>query len=420
MSRAASPFRPATVALLLLVGAGAFLLLLYALGKGWTGDDESGGGAHAASKGLNGYAGLVQLLEASGHTVELSRNPGEFEEYSLVVLTPPHFADPAEIEAVLQQRRYIGPTMLVLPKWQAMPIKEAQAEAADAGEAEIGEDWVQLAGASSPGWFSALTLAEGSSLVVGTTREWEAFGISGALAQPDTVQALVDQPEIALDPLVLDSEGDMLAGLSYYDGDDSAWPVLVVFEPDLLNNYGLADEQRAALAVELVDTAINFEPGVPIVFDLTFAGMGNSENLLTLAFTPPFLAATLCLLLAALVIAWRAFKRFGPPVAEVPALAQGKAQLARNGAALLGRVRRWHLLAEPYAALLTARIAAMLAIRETAPEARDAAIDRALVRTSHSGTGFTEAAHTMRGARKPGEILRAARALKSIERMLKR
>jgi hypothetical protein len=415
MSRSAGPFRPATVALLLLVGAGAFLLLLYALGKGWTGDDESGGGAHAGSKGLNGYAGLVQLLETNGQTVSLSRNPGDLEDYSLVVLTPPHFADPAEIDALLEQRRYVGPTMLVLPKWQAMPIDEQQAEAAAAGE-----DWVQLGTASSPGWFSALTLAKGSALVVGTTRGWEASGVSGTLAEPASTQALVEQPDLPLDALVVDSEGDTLAGLSYYDGDEDAWPVLVVFEPDLLNNYGLADQQRAAMAVELVKTAADFDPDVPIVFDLTFAGLGTSENLLTLAFTPPFLAATLCLLLAALVIAWRGFKRFGPPVAEVPALAQGKAQLARNGAALLGRVRRWHLLAEPFAALITARIAAMLAIRETAPEARDAAIERALVRAGHSGTSFAQAAHTMRNSRKPGEILRAARALKSIERMLKR
>lgn len=415
MSRSGSPFRPAVVAALLLVGAGAFLLALFAVGKGWTGEEEGSAGAHAASRGLNGYAGLVKLLETGGHTVELSRNPGEFEDYSLVVLTPPHFFDAAEIESVLEQRRYVGPTMLVLPKWQTMPVDEESADKADAGE-----DWVRLGGASSPEWFGQLELAQGSELLVGTTPGWEAFGDAGSLPQPSSVQGLIEQPDLALDPLVLDSEGDMLAGLSYYGGDEDAWPVLVVFEPDLLNNQGLADEERAALALKLVETALDYEPDTPVVFDLTFAGLGKNENLLTLAFTPPFLAATLCLLLAALVIGWRAFKRFGPPVAEAPALAQGKAQLARNGAALIGRVRRWHLLAEPYAALLTTRIAALLGIRETGPEAREAAIERALVRAGHADTGFAHAAHTMRSASKPGEILRAARALKTIERMLKR
>ena len=415
MSRRSSPFRPLTVGLLLLVGAFAFLLLLYAIGQGWTGEDEGAAGEHAASRGLNGYAGLVQMLEASQHTVELSRTPGGFDDYSLLVLTPPHMTDPAEIDAVLQQRRYVGPTILVLPKWQVTPLDDEQQQQADAGD-----DWVQLGGAFSPGWFSQLPLAKGSSLVVGTTQGWDAFGVFGQLADPASVQALVEQPEYALDPVVLDSEGDMLAGLSYYGGDEDAWPVLVVFEPDLLNNYALADQLRAELALELIETASNSESDVPVVFDLTFAGLSGDQNLLTLAFAPPFLAATLCLLLAALVIAWRAFKRFGPPVAEVPALAQGKAGLARNGAALLGRVRRWHLLAEPYAALLTTRIAAALGIRETDAVARDTAIERALERAGHTGTGFTHAAHTMRSARRPGEILRAARALKTIERMLKR
>jgi hypothetical protein len=415
VSRGSSPFRPAAVALLLLVGAGAFLLLLVAMGKGWTGEGEGRAGAHGASNGLDGYSGLVQLLEARGHSVELSRNPGNFEEYSLAVLTPPHFYDAQEIENVLEQRRYVGPTILVLPKWHIMPIDEASAT-----KAKAGEDWVRLAGVSSPEWFNKLALAKGSELVTGRTFGWEGFGASGKLAKPNSEQALIHQPTMPLDALVVDTEGDMLAGLSYYDGDEDAWPVLVVFDPDLLNNQGLADEARAVLAVKLVESAIDGETGVPIVFDLTFAGLGNSENLLTLAFKPPFLAATLCLLLAALVIAWRGFTRFGPPVAETPELAQGKAQLARNGAALIGRVRRWHLLAEPFAELVTARIAAALGIRDGASETREAEIERALVRAGHSDTGFSLAAHTMRNASKPGDILRAARALKSIERMLKR
>ena len=415
MSRGSSPFRPAVVALLLLVGAGAFLLLLVAMGKGWTGEGEGGAGSHAASNGLDGYAGLVQLLEARGHSVELSRSPGDFDDYSMAVLTPPHFYDAVEIQSVLEKRRYVGPTIVVLPKWHIMPIDDESAD-----KAKAGEDWVRLEGVSSPAWFSELALAKGSELVTGRTSGWEGFGASGKLAKPDSEQALIKQPDLPLDPLVVDTEGDMLAGLSYYDGDDDAYPVLVVFDPDLLNNQGLADEARAALAVKLVESAVDGETDVPIVFDLTFAGMGNSENLLTLAFRPPFLAATLCLLLAALVIAWRGFTRFGPPVAETPELAQGKAQLARNGAALIGRVRRWHLLAEPFAELVTARIAAALGIRDGTPEAREAAIERALVRAGHTDTGFSLAAHTMRNAGKPGEILRAARALKSIERMLKR
>ena len=41
---------------------------------------------------------------------------------------------------------------------------------------------------------------------------------------------------------------------SSYDDYDT-WPVIVVFEPDLMNNYGMADRDRAAMAMQLVDQA---------------------------------------------------------------------------------------------------------------------------------------------------------------------
>src|SRR5690606_34728896 len=134
------------------------------------------------------------------------------------------------------------------------------------------------------------------------------------------------------------------------------WGVVVVAEPDLMNNYGLADSRRAELAYALVDAAREGQD-IPVVFDLTLPGLGQSENLLTLAFRPPFLAATLSLLFAALVIAWRALRRFGPARAEAHARTMGKRQLAHNGAALVERARRLHLLGPPYAALAIGRIA---------------------------------------------------------------
>ena len=422
MSRANSqsnrnPFRPGMVALVLFIGAAAFMLLLYAIGQGWTGGQDRNGGEHAASTGLTGFSGLYKLLEEAEHAPSLSRSEAGYDDYGLLVLTPPHFSDGEEIAAIIEERRYIAPTMLVLPKWYAMPIP-------DGVEVETKDGWVVLGGSQIPQWFADLGLSDNVELVQGATRGWNGMGLRGSLPEPNTVQALKEQENLPgqLQPLVVDSEGDMLAGITYFD--DDAWPLVVVIEPDLLNNYGMADETRARLAHALIHEASDGED-LPEVFDLTLSGLGSSANLLTLAFTPPFLAATLCLLLAALVIAWRGFRRFGPPRAEAPAMAQGKQQLALNGAALIGRVRRWHLLAEPYAALITARIAAKLGLREHGVgehgrEAREAAIDRALTREGHDGPGFARAAHNLRNAGSAGEILRAARALRSLERTLDR
>ena len=95
----------------------------------------------------------------------------------------------------------------------------------------------------------------------------------------------------------------------------------------------------------------------------------------------------------------------------------GKRQLARNGAALVERARRLHLLGPPYAALISARVAGALNIREAEPAVREAAIARIQVARGLP-PDFAERAETLRNARRPAELLRAANALRSIERTL--
>ena len=93
MTRATSPFGPRTLLAVLAVGAAAFLLLLYAIGAGWDGSKDQNGGAHAAANGLNGFAGLVRLLEEQGYEVSLSRSTARLDDEGLLVLTPQHGAD---------------------------------------------------------------------------------------------------------------------------------------------------------------------------------------------------------------------------------------------------------------------------------------------------------------------------------------
>ena len=425
MSRAASAFSPRTLLAVLAVGAAAFLLLLYAIGAGWDGGRDRNGGAHAAANGLNGFAGLARLLEDAGHEVSLSRTEARLDEENLLVLTPQHGTDGEQIAGIIATRRYVGPTILILPKWIAMPAEVNPAVTAPQG-------WVMLAGAIAPHWLDTIEGMDDAEAEIGARRRWDGLGLTGALPDGDEVLSL---EATRILPLVTDEQGDLLAGYlgdqgtypllsaaagmpdrdpEELDTDSELWPLVVVAEPDLMNNYGLADRARAELAHAIVDAALE-DYELPVVFDLTAAGLGRSENLLTLAFAPPFLAATLCLILAALVIAWRAFRRFGPPVAEAPAQAMGKRQLARNGGGLVARARRLHLLGPPYAALVAARLAAALGIREAEPQAREAAIARTLAGRGLAAD-YLDRADALRRARKPAELLRAARALKAIER----
>ncbi|MXP25976.1 DUF4350 domain-containing protein [Altererythrobacter indicus] len=424
-----SPFSPKAVLAMLVVGAAAFLLLLYALSAGWTGDDNKGSG-HAASNGLDGYSALVALLEKEGIKPTLSRREKAFEQESLLILTPPASADGDAISKIISSRRYLGPTLIIVPKWSALPLDRLKVKF----ETDVKPGWVHLVAPSPPAWGEGVDTIGPLDLKVGAIRKdagvpWHGFGLSGTLPDSKAVQSFSSGQFVSL---VSTAGGQSLAGYlddgGWYpalaqaagetvsEEDDSVWPVVIVSEPDLMNNYGMADQTRARAAMQIVNATLD-DYDLPIVFDLTLNGLGRSPNLLTLAFTPPFLAATLCLILLSFLIAWRGFVRFGPPLRDAPAIALGKTQLARNGAALVERAKRLRLLGAPYAELMIARIAHNLGIRATDGQERLAAVARALTARQMSDLEFPQQVEALKNARNARDLLRAANALKKIERM---
>ena len=205
MSRRANPFSPAKIALVLLVGGGAFLLFLYAIGAGWTGNDQRAGTAHASSNALNGYAGLVDLLERRGHSVDLARDRLVRQEELLLILTPSINTDPAELQELIEARRFAGPTLVILPKWISGPLPEEV-------EGDPPSDWVQLGQGFTQFWFEMVEEFEPMELSQGESRNWNGLGFSGALPDPEYIQAITEMPKNELFPLMRDTEGDLLAG----------------------------------------------------------------------------------------------------------------------------------------------------------------------------------------------------------------
>lgn len=424
-ARGASPFAPRAVLGMLLFGALAFLLALYFIGIDETGNNADDGGGHAASKGLNGYAALVRLVEMGGYAMHVSRSEGDLSTPGLLVLTPSHNADGEELAQIVARRRYAGPTLVVLPKWTASTLPRTQ-EGAKRG-------WVTLFGTQPPEWKG---FADDIAVAATQSRGWYGAGRAGVLPAPGQVQAGSGD---RLVPLVRTADGtrvlagyiadegyypalNALAGVDPSMGGDQEdrYPLVLVFEPDLLDNYGMAQRANAQLAMALVDAAAD-GADESVTFDLTQNGLGRSMNLLTLAFTPPFLAATLCLAIAAAVVGWRALRRFGPPLAEARAIAFGKRQLAENSAGFIRRTRRLHLLGPPYAALMRKRIAAMLGLPwQDDARAMDERIDMALTARGAAHTPFFALTERLGHARSQHELLRAAEALKQIERMLGR
>lgn len=426
----AQPFNPKVMLALIVFGALGFFATLYFIGTGQTGNANDGGG-HAAGKGLNGYAAIAALLEDDGYDVGLSRSPGALDDRTLLILTPPASMDAEDLTEVIEDRRLEGPTLVILPKWSAAKIPDDWKVEKEAG-------WVVLNGTSEPYWLSEL---EGDLAIEGSITQlkpggpdWSGLGLSGNL--PDRTQTMSITGEKIV-PLVKDSDGEILAGYlddgAYYpdlaeaagpryagranddDEEYSNWGVVIVAEPDLFNNFGMADPRRAELARRIVQAAME-EGDLPVTFDLTQSGLGRSQNLLTLAMRPPFLAATLCLMIALLVFGWRAFRRFGPPASEGRAIAFGKRQLVANSAGLIQRTKRIHLLSAPYAEMMRSRIAAALGLHR----ANDEQIDAALQRRRPDEQPFSQSLGQLRRARTPHELLRAANALRSLERKLSR
>lgn len=423
-----SPFSPRAAIALFVLGTAAFLTLVWAMGAGLTGGSANDGGSHAGGKGLNGYAALADYLERRGHPVRRSRSAAALDDRGLLVLTPNPFNDGAELQKIVDARRTIGPTMIILPKWMV--------SAPPSGTAKSRKGWVLLGGTIPPAWHGFLDSVSIRIAPLRGSAQWQAGNLNGSLPQS---QSILSGSGATLVPLVIanrDSrilaayinDGGMYPGLedmadtppqAYGDNTD-VYPLVLVFEPDLLDNYGMSRLANAQLADRLVAATTDNRRG-PVIFDLTLNGLARSANLLTLAFTPPFLAATLCLLMAGLVAAWRAFLRFGPPLKQSRALVFGKQALVSNAAGLIVRSGRLHLVAAPYAAAARDRLAHALALPRMADaQASEAAIDRALAGRLGNTEPFSAIAARLRAARGPTELLRAAQDLHTLERTLTR
>lgn len=419
---------------LVLFGAFTFVALLWMIGSGMASGSANNGDAHAGGKGLNGYAALATWLERRGHGVRLSRSAGALDDPGLLVLTPSPQQDGQELAQIVAARRWTGPTMVILPKWLAVAVPQ--------GTPQARKGWVELIEPATPEWPGflddvAVMIGRAGDGRAGDSGEWLADGVAGRLPRPDTV--LSGQGPRLVPLAVTRGDGRILAAYVQDDGvypaleervtdglkpvgaDEALYPLILVFEPDLLNNMAFATPESARFAERLFGAALATAQDETVIFDLTLNGLGRSANLLTLAFTPPYLAATLCLLIAAIAAGWRAFLRFGPARREGQAIAFGKAALVANAAALIRRAGRLHLVASPYADAARERLSRALALpRGTDAAAAEAAIDRALASRHAGSEPFSRVAARLRDARRPHDMLKAAQDLHALERTLTR
>lgn len=417
MSVQSNPFQRTTIIIMFAVGFAAFVLLLYGLGMGNRLASGNNGEAHGASNSSVGYKALANLLENTGVPVRYSRSKAGLEKAGLLVLTPRPNASAEDIDAIVQQRAYVGPTMIILPKWQVSKSQTLQK-----GWVVRGDVWGEEPGTEMLAELAEADLRIEDKIPAGQPME-SAFGTTiKTPAMPvtikgDFIRAIVREPSTQGALIAYLDDGGVYAQLDSLDEsqiideeeiDESFYPVIIVADADLLNNAGMAEKQTARHALALIRAA-SLADGEDVTFDLTLNGLGSPENLLTLAFTPPFLSATICMVIAALAAAWMAFNRFGPPIAERRSIDFGKTALVNNSAAFINRMQRGYLVTDPYAEMIRTESAEAIGIN---PQADEQEIHTKLDALGESdGNRFSALFQQLVRAQKPQEIADGAAAL---------
>jgi hypothetical protein len=368
-------FRPLTIALLLAVGVIGFIgtLLLGAFAP----DMRSGsnGGAHALSRAVIGYSGLLRLTEATGRNPQVLRGPAGLDTEDLVVLTPERGA--AQLDPLLEPREG-RPTLVVLPKWRAESDPKKPA-------------WVRVGGflprAEPEGVF-----APGTRLKVRIVRS-DGRPLIAVDHAPAAMRFVAPRPlqvmeGSGLTPLLTDDRGRVV--LAQLPGRT----VYVLSDPDLLNNRGMASLPQARAALAMLDF-LNSNEATSVSFDVTLNGLGRSPSPLKLLFQPPFLAMTLAIAVVLLLAGWQAFAVFGAPRRPERAIAFGKAALIDNTAALVRRAGRESGLGGRYADAVRARAATLFGVpARLTGDTLDAYLDRLAGGTRFSAlTRAAEQAH---------------------------
>lgn len=310
---------------------------------------DSNGQANALSKSAIGFAGLRFLLEESGTDVVISRGRAPMRN-GLLILTPQETSNSSEIAELSLN----APTLIILPKWPAV------------GD-PFHRGWVVKTQTYAPSVIAELLKGFAATSVI-QHRSGEARVAFAARVAPfdvspwarkmsiDTFQTIQGKGWV---PDITDDLGDSvlvhLAGSQIY----------VLSEPDLVDTQALREPAAAEAALELVRRLRG--RSAEVTFDVTLNGLGASPSLLRTAFAPPFLGATLCALLAAALLAFHAFSRFGTPRPEERTFAFGKRSLADNTAALIKMMNRQPRMARRYA-MAVRRLAGRILKRGRAEE----------------------------------------------------
>lgn len=344
-----NPFSGRIIFILLAVGILSFAAVMALMA--WSPDLASRDrpGATPYSRSASGYAGLIDMLEAEGRNVSISRLRDRMERSDgrLLIITMPLYGRTFDIDDIAP------PALIVLPKWRFMANPARRAFELDTRLADI------------KAVDAMLGLVEEDARVI-RLRNPGTLETPFGETNPQFDHEMQVVKSAAFTDVIDIPGGQFLARL----GDEE---IYVLSDPDVLNNFGLARPENAITGLSIIDL-VSRNSGQPIVFDATIHGFERSRSLLKTLLDIPFLGATLIALATMGLIGWAAAIRFGAPEREAPAFAAGKQALADNSAGLISMAKREPRMAPGYLALTRRALIKELGLPKTLSEEDVAAL----------------------------------------------
>ncbi|MEQ9316870.1 MAG: hypothetical protein RLN72_13530 [Henriciella sp.] len=387
LPKAENPFTGRVIFILLAVGLLSFAAVMALMA--WSPDLASRDrpGATPYSRSASGYAGLIDMLEAEGRDVSVSRLRDRLEtsDGRLLIITMPLYGRNFDIDEIAP------PALIVLPKWRFLSNPARRAFELDTRLADL--DAVD----------GMLGLVEEEAKLIRLRNPGKLETPFGKVAPVFDHEMQVVKSD-ALDEVIGRPGGQLLSRL----GEDE---IYLLSDPDVLNNFGLARTENAVTGLAIIDL-VSRGNSQPIVFDSTIHGFERSRSLLKTLLDIPFLGATLIALATMALIGWAASIRFGAPEREAAAFAAGKQALADNSAGLISMAKREPRMAPGYLALTRRALIKELGLPKTLSEEEIAALLDRMGKQQGAETSWTDIRSGLSGpAASRDDLRQKARAI---------
>ncbi|MDQ6943034.1 MAG: hypothetical protein M3169_11050 [Candidatus Eremiobacteraeota bacterium] len=308
----------------------AFSFYFMTLGGG-SGHEADDSGPTIYSNSALGYATFYHMLPRLGIPVgdNISAS-GPPADAAVVVIAEP-YADAGTLARVRNELRRAPAVLLVLPKrtGEADPRRRDRLRDDALLPLHHAKDVLALADTSA-------TLDRHGAMALWDVRA----PIAGAprLAGPQLAHST------RMRPLVQSAAGILVGEIP-----DNERRVVVVTDPDIFENHGIARGDNALVAASIVRSLRGARRG-RVVFDETAHGIvARPFSAMRLLFGFPFVLVTVQVVLATALLLWSGGVRFGAPRPREATLPLGKRGLIESGSRLLEYAAQLSFLIERYA-----------------------------------------------------------------------